>query len=63
MIDRRPQQNRSWRDEIKLAWQALLQDILNPYRPELHYMRGPGPKCVAAAARSPTATGHLSNPA
>ena len=20
------------------------QDVFNPYRPELHYMRGPGPK-------------------
>ena len=22
----------------------LLRDALDPYRPELHYMRGPGPK-------------------
>ena len=21
----------------------ILKDLLNPYRPELHYMRGPGP--------------------
>ena len=21
------------------------RDMLDPYRPELHYMRGPGPKC------------------
>jgi hypothetical protein len=24
--------------------QGLLRDLLDPYRPELHYMRGPGPK-------------------
>jgi hypothetical protein len=23
---------------------GLLRDLLDPYRPELHYMRGPGPK-------------------
>ena len=23
---------------------ALVRDIFDPYRPELHYMRGPGPK-------------------
>jgi hypothetical protein len=25
-------------------WQKLVQVASNPYRPELHYMRGPGPK-------------------
>jgi hypothetical protein len=25
-------------------WRSFLAAILNPYRPELHYMRGPGPK-------------------
>jgi len=25
----------------------LLKALLDPYRPELHYMRGPGPKCLA----------------
>ena len=30
--------------------------IFNPYRPELHYMRGPGPACRAKqAALSPAA--------
>jgi hypothetical protein len=23
---------------------ARIDSVLNPYRPELHYMRGPGPK-------------------
>jgi hypothetical protein len=25
-------------------WRGLRKGILDPYRPELHYMRGPGPK-------------------
>jgi hypothetical protein len=24
--------------------QALMRELFDPYRPELHYMRGPGPK-------------------
>ena len=27
------------------AWQTALRRFRDPYRPELHYMRGPGPKC------------------
>ena len=26
------------------TFRALRQGFLDPYRPELHYMRGPGPK-------------------
>jgi hypothetical protein len=26
------------------AWRGLVKDLFDPYRPELHYMRGPGPK-------------------
>jgi hypothetical protein len=26
------------------CWRSFLAAILYPYRPELHYMRGPGPK-------------------
>ncbi|MBV8916671.1 hypothetical protein [Bradyrhizobium sp.] len=29
--------------DIKASWQRLLGKVFNPYRPELHYMRGPGP--------------------
>jgi hypothetical protein len=29
------------------GWQRLLQMASHPYRPELHYMRGPGPACRA----------------
>ena len=25
-------------------WRRLVHELLAPYRPELHYMRGPGPK-------------------
>jgi hypothetical protein len=26
------------------TWQGLIKDLRAPYRPERHYMRGPGPK-------------------
>jgi hypothetical protein len=26
------------------AWRKLVKEVFDPYRPELHYMRGPGPK-------------------
>ena len=26
------------------AWRMLVKDLFDPYRPELYYMRGPGPK-------------------
>jgi len=29
------------------AWQQLWRNVADPYRPELHYMRGPGPKARA----------------
>jgi hypothetical protein len=32
--------------------QRTFGDALNPYRPELHYMRGPGPACRAKRAGS-----------
>ena len=28
-------------------WHGLIQIVRTPYRPELHYMRGPGPKWYA----------------
>jgi len=30
--------------ELLQIWQALRKDLFDSYRPELHYMRGPGPK-------------------
>jgi hypothetical protein len=32
---------------IMTRWHRLLSIARNPYRPELHYMRGPGPKSHA----------------
>ncbi|MCP3410930.1 hypothetical protein [Bradyrhizobium sp. CCGB01] len=29
--------------EVKGFWKRFLATAFNPYRPELHYMRGPGP--------------------
>ena len=29
--------------EIRGFWREFLARAFNPYRPELHYMRGPGP--------------------
>lgn len=36
--------------------QRTFSDAFNPYRPELYYMRGPGPACRAKAA--PKASGN-----
>lgn len=32
---------------------ALIDGVINPYRPELYYMRGPGPKCRARRQAAP----------
>jgi hypothetical protein len=29
---------------ITMGWQDFMRSLRDPYRPELHYMRGPGPK-------------------
>lgn len=29
--------------ELRTFWRQLVARAFNPYRPELHYMRGPGP--------------------
>jgi hypothetical protein len=31
-------------------WRQFFMRALDPYRPELHYMRGPGPACRAKQA-------------
>jgi hypothetical protein len=33
--------------EIRAFWRQFLARAFDPYRPELHYMRGPGPACRA----------------
>ena len=45
-------------DAIMATWQKLIERVCDPYRPELHYMRGPGPKWHAKH-RSQAATGAL----
>jgi hypothetical protein len=46
---------------IGMLWRTLAKDIADPYRPELHYMRGPGPKWhakhAAATAEAPRMAG------
>jgi len=33
-----------WPDGGEPGWRALARSLCAPYRPEQHYMRGPGPK-------------------
>ena len=35
---------RLWLDTVTTGWHRLLTRISDPYRPERHYMRGPGPR-------------------
>jgi hypothetical protein len=32
------------RKAVAEFWHRLARDLFDPYRPERHYMRGPGPK-------------------
>jgi hypothetical protein len=32
------------RVDVGSLWRSLKQHLFDTYRPELHYMRGPGPK-------------------
>jgi hypothetical protein len=36
---------------LNKGWRVLLRELTDPYRPELHYMRGPGPKYRAKHGR------------
>jgi hypothetical protein len=42
--------------ELRAFWRQFFAKAFDPYRPELHYMRGPGPACrakhMAASQRS-----------
>jgi hypothetical protein len=31
-------------EACRWRWRKLMSPLFDPYRPELHYMRGPGPK-------------------
>ena len=39
-------------DAVARRWRWLRASVYDPYRPELHYMRGPGPKWRAKHGRS-----------
>lgn len=38
-------------EEIGDFWRTFLKAAFNPYHPEQHYMRGPGPACAAKQKR------------
>jgi hypothetical protein len=31
-------------NRLAIGWHDLMRELTDSYRPELHYMRGPGPK-------------------
>ena len=39
-------------DPGRWRWRRLTGSLFDPYRPELHYMRGPGPKRRRKHART-----------
>jgi hypothetical protein len=39
--------NRSPLDTFAARWLKLIEIVFDPYRPERHYMRGPGPRWFA----------------
>jgi hypothetical protein len=41
-------------DPGRWRWRRLTGSMHDPYRPELHYMRGPGPKWRQKRARGDT---------
>jgi hypothetical protein len=41
------------RAAVASAWQTALADQADKYRPEAHYMRGPGPKWRAKHSEAP----------
>jgi hypothetical protein len=49
-----PVSGRSGQDKtypaIRSFWRQFFARAFDPYRPELHYMRGPGPACRAKQA-------------
>jgi len=41
---------------LAMLWRSFRRDAFDSYRPELHYMRGPGPKWRAKHAAEPNET-------
>jgi hypothetical protein len=44
--------------EIRMFWRTFFVAAFDPYRPEQHYMRGPGPACRAKAPSKPVSPSH-----
>ena len=40
--------------EVRQFWRLFFVAAFDPYRPELHYMRGPGPACAAKRPAPPS---------
>ena len=51
----------SFRRTLMAIWRALSEGFSDPYRPELHYMRGPGPKWREKHGELPAAAVELSH--
>jgi hypothetical protein len=49
--------------ELTSLLQNLARALFDPYRPELHYMRGPGPKWHAKHDRAPAVFSAAAMPA
>jgi hypothetical protein len=47
--------NPSLRASLARTWRTLSHDLFDSYRPERHYMRGPGPKWRAKHVGFPAA--------
>jgi hypothetical protein len=47
------------RRAIIAFWRTLARDLADPYRPELHYMRGPGPKWREKYGQAAPEVGHI----
>jgi len=47
---RPPVRTRGLRARLAATWRTLAHDLFDAYRPERHYMRGPGPKWHAKHA-------------
>jgi hypothetical protein len=43
---------RTRRERFNKAWRELVRELTDSYRPELHYMRGPGPKWAEKHGRA-----------
>ena len=48
---------------VAKPWRDLFRELRSPYRPELHYMRGPGPKWHAKHDPVPALFGAVAMPA